>query len=86
MGRVLHTAVGDEIQRIAQTDPDMAAELRTTDPEYAAEVRGEFDYDEDPADMDEEDYVPHHPIPCEECGSPLDCEGYCDNLRCPTND
>lgn len=54
MARILHTAVGDEIREIERTDPDQAAELRATSQEYANEVRGFYDYDEDPADRDDD--------------------------------
>lgn len=55
MARKLHTAVADEIHRVAKTDPDRAAEMRMS-PEYAAEVRGDFDYDtEDMEDRDMDD-------------------------------
>lgn len=54
MARVLHTAVSEEIRRIARTDPEQAAELRATSQEYANEVRGFYDHDSDPADEEED--------------------------------
>lgn len=45
----LHTAVGDEIRRVAQTDPEQAAEMRMS-PEYANEVMGRYDEEFDPRD------------------------------------
>lgn len=54
MARHLHTAVGDEIREIARTDPERAAEMRATSVEYANEVRGFYDYDDDPADHEDD--------------------------------
>ncbi len=49
MAMRLHTAVGDEIRRVAQTDPELASEMRMS-PEYANEVMGRYDEEFDPTD------------------------------------
>ena len=54
----LHTTVSDEIQQIAQTDPERAAEMRATSVEYANEVRGLYD---DRNDFDEPEDCEYDP-------------------------
>ncbi len=82
----LHTAVSDEIQKIAQTDPERAAEMRATSVEYANEVRGFYDdrngYDE-PEDCEydpEIDSGGEKEIECHDCGTMYDfCDGIDDD-------
>jgi hypothetical protein len=89
MGRVLHTRVTDDIRAACthngELDTVQQSEMRMESPEYAAEVRGHYDYDYDPADMDDDgpDLEPEeeHCL----CGAIL-IDGECSDSRCATND
>ena len=55
MARHLHTAVADEIKRLAAGDRENEAERKMESLEYQNEIRGFYDYDDDPADYDDYD-------------------------------
>ena len=69
--RVLHTAVGDEIRKIAETDPERAAEMKMESMEYRDEVMGRLDYDEEI--LEPGDYGYDGPPPNEDDDWPEDC-------------
>lgn len=62
MATRLHTAYGDEIRRIAQDDPERAAEMRMESQGYRDEIMGRLDEEFDPRDemdCDGRDYDAH---------------------------
>lgn len=54
MSRHLHTAVSDEIRRNA-FDAENVKERQMESEEYRNEVMGRYDYDDDPADRDDDE-------------------------------